>query len=621
MTQDLAPLYEGTLYLSKNIDYFQNGDDFFVYHNLYGYILKMSEDLVDFLEFFTQPLEATAMHAQFDEAFGRDTLNEFLSIFRTLACLLPSEDYEREKTLAMYPTQARWISVHCPEQDNITIYAFDAQSHRDLRIIALNDWESSLWRLCAKGDKNVQQIIDELSSHKDSPSNGLDDLVMSCLAQWTHYEIQALKLSAEPCTIYKGRRFGIPPYLISTMPYERVTPLVRTEVDENGSIIAPYEEPLRVKPKGMRLEHIDEETLQRDRLATRLSSVLATPHEVLQNQSYAQRIFACAEQHCQIKDEPFSVLDIGGGLGETAQGFIAAFQEKYPQKQIQYTIYAPNEEFAQLQREQTKHLPQLRILIGQPDDLAKTLDEQKFDFILCDEFLADLEAVSVRKMTLGGQNDEENLDDDPESEALPDDTELPAPATQRPGGEEKLTFIGEGDAIQLIFKHKLRLNDAPEDFYLNSGSLRLLSQIQKLCKFSTQVFLIEFGEEVKYPVRTFEENSVAYSQHFGVLRQAAQNMGFTASLSYWMQDLDLQRDTSMFATTRSQFKALRRLLADHNVNLQRQPYTETQMRQILSEAGLENAIVELNFEPAEDRISGLVPHSYRLLRLFKEIEF
>jgi hypothetical protein len=141
-----SKLYDGTLFLSPNIDYYQNGDDFFVYHNLYGYILKMSEDLVDFLEFFYEkPQTADEMEAQFGQVFDHDTLNEFLSIFRTLACLLPDDNYEAQKTHEMFPTQARWITVNQTNPQNIVIYAFDTQSQKELYRISLDAWESKLW--------------------------------------------------------------------------------------------------------------------------------------------------------------------------------------------------------------------------------------------------------------------------------------------------------------------------------------------------------------------------------------------------------------------------------------------------------------------------------------------
>ena len=220
-----------------------------------------------------------------------------------------------------------------------------------------------------------------------------------------------------------------------------------------------------------------------------------------------------------------------------------------------------------------------------------------------------LPSVAVRKMSLDGDDDE-----DEETEEKSEDLK-PAHAS-----DNKLTFIGEGDAIQLIFKYKLNLCDAPEDFILNSGSLRLIDHLSKLAHSRTQMFFVEYGEDIKYPVQTIEDGRITYAQHFGVLKQAAKTLGFQAQSSYWMEELEIQRDLSMFATTRSQFKALRQLLADHHVKLERKPYTEAEFKDLLNQAGRSD-VVEVNFEHAEDRISGLVPHAYKLLRLYKEMEF
>ena len=612
--QEVKHLYEGSLYLSKNIDYFQNGDDFFVYHNLYGYILKMSEDLVDFLEFFQEPHTAEEMEATYMEIFGEETLNEFLSIFRTLACLVPDENYEREKTLAMFPTVARWITVHQPKDGNVTIFAYDIQAHNRVAVISLNNWQSALWKKL-DGLKSVEEIVEDMRTVDGSPAQGLEDLIMATLAQWTHCDIQALKLSAEPIRQSKSRRFGIPPYLISTMPYEKVTAMVRTKADEKGNIIEKYEEPLRVMPAGLHYETIDDSILEHDRLANRLSSLLAKPHAILKNRSYGDVIFDLFEKYVQVSDETLEVLDIGGGLGETAATFAKRFHKTWPETTLKYVIYAPNEAFANEQKQNCNGIDGIEIIVGEPDKLSATLGERKFDFILCDEFLAELEAVSVRKVNLAEEEEEE------EEEEIKEGEELKPPSTVKPStSEEKITFIGEGDAIQQIFKYKLKLNDAPEDFYLNNGSLRLINEIQKLCKFTTQVLLVEFGEDVKYPVRTFEDGTAAFSQHFGILRQAAEHLGYHTECGYWMEAIELDRDVPMFATTRSQFKAMRCMFAKHGIALERRPYTEEEFKALLKQAGLNDDVVEVNFENAEDRISGLVPHSYRYLRLFKEIE-
>lgn len=605
-TENKAPIFEGTLFLSPNIDYFQNGDDFFVYHNLYGYILKMSEDLVDFLEFFHDgPKDAEAVTAQFGEVFDADTLNNFLSVFRPLSCLLPDDEFEPKKTHDMYPTLARWIAVDQTDPKAIVIYAFDTQSQNQIMKISLDAWESRLWGYI-KGDKSVGDIAAIIAEEDAQPVDEVELRIACSLALWTHSSVQAVKLSAEPCANFKGRRFGVPPYLISTMPYEKVTSLVRTRVDEKGEILEKWEEPVRCKPTHLEIIDIDAKTLEDDKNCARLSSLLAMPHPVLSNRSYGKAVYDVISKYAPIMDN-CKILEIGGGLGDTAKNFIQSC--KCP---VNYTIFTPDDAHAELLKNILKDIENIRILSGDIDKIADILNGETFDIIYSDEFLANLPAVNVRKMSLDGDEDEEEADDD-----RPDDGELkPAHAADN----NKITFIGEGDAVQLIFKYKLNLCDAPEDFILNSGSLRLIGNLSKLATFRTQMFLIEFGEDIKYPVQTVEDGKITYSQHFGILKQAAQKLGFLASSSYWMEELDLQRDIKMFATTRSQFKTLRQLLADHDVALERKPYTQPEFEELLKKAG-RTSVVEVNYEPAEDRISGLVPHAYKMLRIYKELEF
>ena len=608
-----SKLYDGTLFLSPNIDYYQNGDDFFVYHNLYGYILKMSEDLVDFLEFFYEkPQTADEMEAQFGQVFDHDTLNEFLSIFRTLACLLPDDNYEAQKTHEMFPTQARWITVNQTNPQNIVIYAFDTQSQKELYRISLDAWESKLWSHI-KGDKTVGEIAALMADEENVLPGDEEIRITAALAQWSHGSVQAIKLSAEPCANFKGRRFGVPPYLISTMPYRKVTADVRTRVDETGNVIQKYEEPLRIKPSHLEILSLDANTLELDRSCARLALLLAKPHEVLANRSYGRAVFDVITQYFPISGETCKILEVGAETTRTAQDFIAACQQNYPDTQIDYTIFVPDEKLAESLKNEAAGIHQIRIITGDIEKIADILKGDIFDIIYSDEFIANLPAVSVRKMSLDGDDEDDESEDKAD---LPDTGELkPAHAS-----DNKITFIGEGDAIQLIFKYKLNLCDAPEDFILNAGSLRLIGNLTKLTKFSSQIFLIEFGEDIKYPVQTIEDGKISYAQHFGILKQAAKTLGFQAQSSYWMEELELKRDLKMFATTRSQFKAIRQMLADHDTLLERKPYTEAEFKSLLSSAGIKDA-VEINYEPAEDRISGLVPHAYKMLRIFKEIEF
>ena len=609
-----APLFEGTLFLSPHLDYFQNGDDFFVYHNIYGYIIQMSEDLVDFLEFFHDgPKTADQVMEQFGETFNQDLLNNFLSVFRPLACILPDDDFEPQKTHDMYPTLAKWITVDATNPKAVVIYAFDTQTQNSLMKITLDEWESRVWSHL-KGDKTVGEIAEILAAEDNIPAADAELRLTASLELWSHCSVQAVKLSAEPVRNTRNSRFGVPPYLISTMPYPKVTETVRTKVDENGNILEKWEEPVRCKPLNLEIIPIDDKTLELDRNCARLSSMLAKPHAVLKDRAYGEAVYDIITQYAPIRTETCRVLEVGGGNGDTARAFVAAAAARVPDTKLEYTIFTPDEAQANALREALKSVENIRIVQGDIEKIAEILDGEKFDIIYSDEFIANLPSVSVRKMSLEGSDDEDEEDED-----RPDDGERELKPVHQTDNN-KITFIGEGDSIQLIFKYKLNLCDAPEDFILNSGSLRLLGNLAKLANFNTQMFIVEFGEDIKYPVRTLEDGRVTYSQHFGILKQAAKKLGFLADSRYWMEELDIDRELQMFATTRSQFKTIRQMLADNGVALERRPYSKAEFEDLLKKAGRTN-VVELNYEPAEDRISGLVSHAYKMLRVYKELEF
>ena len=617
--QQPAKLFEGTLYLSPNIDYFQNGDDFFVYHNLYGYILKMSEDLVDFLEFFYDaPRSADEMVEQFGQVFDNDTLNEFLSIFRTLACLLPDESYEPKKSHDMYPTQARWITVDSTDASAVVIYAFDTQAQNRIIKISLDAWESRLWAHI-EGKKTVGEIAEAVAEEDGLLSADVEMRIVATLALGSHCSIQAVKMSAEPCANFKGRRFGVPPYLISTMPYEKVTVHVRTKVDENGAIIETYEEPSRPLPQRIEMIEIAPEVLHLDRTCTRLSSILAKPHDVLAKRSYGEAIVEYMEKCGLFHGSETRILEIGGGNGETARDMMATLKSK--KVAAKYTIFCPDSEQANILRAMVASeafsgiSEDIVVVDGDIEKIAQILGDAPYDIIFSDEFLANLPSANVRKMSLDGGNDEDDEDED--DEPLPDGVERDIKPAHLDAA--KLTFIGEGDSVNLIMKHRLNLCDAPEDFILNTGSIRLIEHINKLATSKTHIFLIEFGEDIKYPVLTLEDGQINYSQHFGVLKQVAQKLGYTAESHYWMEEIGIVRDMEMFATTRSQFKAMRQMLVDHGVELERRAYRREEFEQLLERAG-RTSVVEVNYEHAEDRISGLVPHAYKVLHMYHEEE-
>lgn len=599
--------YEGTLRLSQHVDYFHNGDSYFVYHNLFGYILRMSEDLVDFLEFFRGgPQNADAMHEQFGMIFSDEPLKDFISVFRSMACLLPDDTYETRKLHEMYPNHSSWVTADQTNPDNIVLYAFDSQTQNQIFRLSLDAWDSRLW-LMIDGARSVQEIAETLAEKDSADVSEILAKIDAALKLWVHYDMQAVKMADEPNQKRRKSRYVVTPYLISTMPYKRVTVEVRTPEDEDD-IIPPYEDPAPMRPENMTVITLDDETLRLDRRCTRMATLMAKPHAVLDNRSYGRALYDVLSGYVPISGDTFSVLDVGAQTGETARDFVLACRELHPNTKLDYVLFIPDADEAEKLKSCLADIQEIRVVTGEIDKIHKILDGSLFDLIFSNEFLACLKSEAARRVM-------------PEAEDVDIETVLKTGEYRSiHATDDKLTFMGEGDSVSLILKYKLNLGDAPDDFILNSGSIKLLANLTKLLRPDAQLFLIEFGEDIKYPIQTFEEGKACYSQHFGVLKQVARKLGFMAQSSYWMEELSLKRDLPMFATTRSQFKAMRQMLADHGADLERKPYTTDEMGELMKAAGRKN-VIELNFEPAEDRISGLVPHSYKMLRVFKDSDF
>ena len=97
MSEIMIP-FDGELILSPNLDYFRKVDDFFVYHNLFGYILKMSEDVIEFLEYFRgEPKDAHMALRHFSGRFSDDMIGEFANVFALQSCLLSPEEVEEHR--------------------------------------------------------------------------------------------------------------------------------------------------------------------------------------------------------------------------------------------------------------------------------------------------------------------------------------------------------------------------------------------------------------------------------------------------------------------------------------------------------------------------------------------
>jgi len=591
MTESNAP-FDGLLIRSPNIDYFRDGDDFYVYHNLFGYILKMSEDLVEFIEYFKEPRAAMETMEALDGRFSDDMIGEFANVLALQSCLLDPERKEESRMLLMIPMRARWLVVHEPAEGPVTLYSLDHATKSHIRVVELSAWDSQLWRWI-DGETKVEDLVEKMRGVEGSPTSGVEDLVLVSLSRLIHCDMQVLKLSTKPASTFKHRRHGTPPYLISSMPYEKITASIRGAATPSVSF------------QGMQLVPIDDELLARDGAENRFGTLFSKPHSALGGETYGGALLNWIDAK-QALPQPLRILEVGGGPGDMANAFLNKLKESRPElyAQTTYTLFASSELDGDWQKAKLSGHPCASFMVGDPMKLRAVL-EGEFDLVLCNEFAADLDAAMVRKLS-------------PEIEEEDEDEEGEESSTN---GKQKGrdTFIGEGDSVHVIFKYALPLEDSPSEFYLNIGAIRLLEQIDKVLSPDGQAVLIEFGEMFHYPVRTVEDGGVSFSLHFGHLAHVAKRLKLTSEFDYLMEALGMQRDTKMLATTRSQYKALRHFFAAQGGVLERRAYTQEEFEGLLTQLGLgDGELQDIAYEPLEDRALGLVTHSMKVLRLSRK---
>ncbi|MFT5434170.1 MAG: hypothetical protein ACI9OJ_004883 [Myxococcota bacterium] len=105
---------------SKHLAYFERHGQIFAYHNLFGYLLGMSRDLVDLLEFHASDLRTREeVDSRFSGQFEAEQLDEFIMVFKMFSCLIDSELSEHRSVWTMVPVRSRWVVYHHPSANEL----------------------------------------------------------------------------------------------------------------------------------------------------------------------------------------------------------------------------------------------------------------------------------------------------------------------------------------------------------------------------------------------------------------------------------------------------------------------------------------------------------------------
>jgi len=555
------------LQTSAHLSWFQRHDEVFLYHDLVGYILRMSPDIRELVLWFDPARSRSAAATHFGERYPEEMLRELVTTLVQHRVLNRPGVDELAEVAGMFPFKARWRVAYTADDGSVTL-ALSRSSKERPRLRRLDAFESALFA-AVDGLHSVRALADQVGEAQGLTLEQALPRALSAMASWTRPDAQVIKLHELPLSFYDHQRHAIPPYLSSTMPYEPLdTPRPSPQVQGGMVDLRDYHR-----------EEIVDPQLQFDEVETTLNHLFRFPHAALRGQTYPAQMLAKLVERGFAGEAPLRVLEVGGGTGSFAEGFVTALREQHPTlaEGLSYTLLELSPALAANQR---RRLEPLGVRVVQGDIETAELPAGSVDLLIANEMIGDLRTARVTHADLEA-----------------DET----------GGDSPR------EALACIQRHSLPVQDAPDPFYLNLGALLLVERLPTLLAPGGVAVLTEFGEEHRYPVESFHLDHAEFSIHFGHVRHVARAVGLQSEMEFLMDFLDMDRSLKTLATTRPFQRNLRALLATYGVELQKRVYTRADLKELTAAALDVDRLEALQFDRIEDRVCGLVPHHFKLL--------
>jgi len=538
---------------SQHLSWFAHMGAVYLFHDLYGYLMEMSPDIADLIEAFASEANAADVLERFAHRFEGADPAQFLDVLVAHAVLLEPDEHELDNVWPFAVIKGKW-NVWRRRGDRLTLYT--AWGERPISEIMLDPEETAMWD-AFDGEKRLAEL-----RMKHDPKK-----LQALVRRLTHSDVQAVKLSMMPWSAYAKRPGMAPPYLASTMPYPAWKP---------GTPVPPA-----VALTDYYRDGVSEADAQFDHQETTLSHLLRVKHPALRDRTYGETLIDVLVARDLVPEGRVRVLEIGGGLGYVARDAIARLAAG--KRTVEYTIVELSPALAAAQQK----------LLGASatwvmgDALAVTLPEGAFDLVLCNEMVGDLPAIQLSRVDIG-------LNLDGTGTADVERVRIQSP---------------------LAAETHLRLDDAPEPFYMQTGAYELVGKIARWLAPGGSAVVTEFGDTNAWPRLSTHLDHPELSTHFGHLQQVARQSGTTAQIEFVIDLLDFDREQRGLATTRSQFRALRALAADSGVELAKIGYTPELLEHTVAGKLALTEIGDLRFDRIEDRLMGLVPHEFKALMM------
>jgi SAM-dependent methyltransferase len=530
----------------------------YLFHDLYGYLMQMSPDIADMIEAFSDGVDTEETIQYFKGKLSDADPREFVEVLTIHAVLVDPKEDEIEGMWAFVPIKGKW-NIWQRRGDRLTLWT--AWGDRPIQQLFLDADETKIWDAL-----DGQKRLIELRHHHDN------EKLLALVRRLVHHDVQALKMSMMPWSVYAKRPSMAPAYLGSTMPYPSWKP--GTPVPPAPALDAYHQ------------FEITEADPQFDHQETTLSHLLRVPHPVLASpagsgarRTYGQALVDVLLARTAVREGAVRVLEIGAGLGYVAGDVIERLRAAG--RQVSYTIIELSPALAAAQ--QGRLGTAATWIAGSVLDVAL---DGPFDLILSNEMAGDLPARQLSRPDVGLAAEDGTAD------------------------RAKLRDISAAAADLGVV-----VDDAPEPFYLQTGAIDMIARIARWLAPGGTAIVTEFGDVAKWPKLSTQLDHPELSTHFGHLTQAARGAGLEAKVEFVIDLLDFDRTLQGLATTRSHFRALRALAADAGVDLPKIGFTPELLAETVTDKLDLTTVGELRWDKIEDRLMGLVPHEFKALVL------
>ncbi len=231
-------------------------------------------------------------------------------------------------------------------------------------------------------------------------------------------------------------------------------------------------------------EQFDEEEIT-------LSHVYREPHPALNNMSYGERLAMICHKKGILKNG-MKILEVGGGTGILGNNFLNYIRKEMPDlyNSIEYTFLDLSPVLLDSQRRLNRsHKKIVRFLEGDIEGFDFAGD--RFDLLISNEMIADLNVIKLKKVYLHGEEPPESLKDD----------------------------------VNLLKRLGLDFQDAFKNFLVNIGAIRFILKLDDLLDHGGRAIIVEYGEDNIYPCASVLKRHIEYSIHFGHVIQVIERIG------------------------------------------------------------------------------------------------